>query len=188
RYRTRDARLAVGFALVLARGIGICGASARARLGLASRIRPRLFTIPSPSARTSVRWRPTTCAVVRSTAAVSCGLSERSRHATRLVHLHSHLERARHGNGGLCRASGSPGRSLAGIFSCRCGARYPAGNRARSLPRLPAAADRPPCDVHRDSISGLLVALGTTLNSSLATRPYGWRRSRSTNTSAEGQK
>src|SRR5262249_37323157 len=34
RYRTRDARPAVGFALVLARGIGICGASARARLGL----------------------------------------------------------------------------------------------------------------------------------------------------------
>src|SRR5262249_55208071 len=35
RYRTRDARPAVGFAFVLARGIGICGASARARLGLA---------------------------------------------------------------------------------------------------------------------------------------------------------
>src|SRR5215831_14813531 len=34
RYRPRDARPAVGFALVLARGIGICGASARARLGL----------------------------------------------------------------------------------------------------------------------------------------------------------
>src|SRR5262249_59674080 len=33
RYRTRHARPAVGFALVLARGIGICGASARARLG-----------------------------------------------------------------------------------------------------------------------------------------------------------
>jgi len=35
RYRTRDARPMVGFAFVLARGIGICGASARARLGLA---------------------------------------------------------------------------------------------------------------------------------------------------------
>src|SRR5262249_2152647 len=34
RYRTRDARPAVGFALVLARGISICGASTRARLGL----------------------------------------------------------------------------------------------------------------------------------------------------------
>jgi hypothetical protein len=34
RYRTRDARPAVGFALVLARGISVCGASARARLGL----------------------------------------------------------------------------------------------------------------------------------------------------------
>jgi len=34
RYRARDARPAMGFALVLACGIGICGAPARARLGL----------------------------------------------------------------------------------------------------------------------------------------------------------
>src|SRR5262249_17305745 len=34
RHRTRDAWPAVGFALVLARGISICGTSARARLGL----------------------------------------------------------------------------------------------------------------------------------------------------------
>ena len=35
------------------------------------RIPPRLFTTPSPSARRSVRWRPMTCAAVRSTAAAS---------------------------------------------------------------------------------------------------------------------
>jgi hypothetical protein len=54
--------------------------------------------------------------------------SERSRHATRLVHPHSYLERARQGNRRLCRASGSPGRSLAGLFSRRRGHRDPAGD------------------------------------------------------------
>jgi hypothetical protein len=36
--------------------------------------------------------------------------------------------------------------------------------------------------------AGLIVTLGTTPDSLLATRPYGWRRSRSTSRSTEGQK